>query len=141
MYAYLPTYRGDFVAGATATSDMLLRSHLLELDRQLSDDECLLVNLHPVAKSAIDFSEFKRIQTFPAVYNTYEVLAIADVLITDYSSVFFDFACTRKKIVLFTYDQEEYLRDRGMYFSMAKNRTWYHSTGAVKNGYHQGSVP
>lgn len=118
LYAYLPTYRGDFVAGATSTSDMLLRSHLLELDRQLSDDECLLVNLHPVAKSAIDFSEFKRIQTFPVAYNTYEVLAIADVLITDYSSVFFDFACTRKKIVLFTYDQEEYLRDRGMYFSM-----------------------
>lgn len=118
LYAYLPTYRGDFVAGATATSDMLLRSHLLELDQRLSDDECLLVNLHPVAKSAIDFSEFKRIQTFPTAYNTYEVLAIADVLITDYSSVFFDFACTRKKIVLFTYDQEEYLRDRGMYFSM-----------------------
>ena len=118
VYAYLPTYRGDFLSGATATSDNLLRSHLHELDQRLSDDECLLVNLHPVAKSAIDFSEFKRIQTFPTAYNTYEVLAIADVLITDYSSVFFDFACTRKKIVLFTYDQEEYLHDRGMYFSM-----------------------
>ena len=118
VYAYLPTYRGGFVAGATATSDALLRSHLLELDQRLSDDECLLVNLHPLAKSLINFNEFTKIRPFPKDYEVYEVLAIADVLITDYSSVFFDFACTRKKIVLFTYDQEEYLRDRGMYFSM-----------------------
>ena len=39
-------------------------------------------------------------------------------MITDYSSVFFDFACTRRKIVLFPYDKEEYLETRGMYFDM-----------------------
>ena len=44
---------------------------------------------------------------------------IADVLITDYSSVFFDFAITTKKIVLFTYDEEEYLAERGMYLELS----------------------
>lgn len=34
---------------------------------------------------------------------------------TDYSSVFFDFANTGRKIILFAYDKEEYLHDRGMY--------------------------
>ncbi|MFR4022006.1 MAG: CDP-glycerol glycerophosphotransferase family protein [[Eubacterium] siraeum] len=39
-------------------------------------------------------------------------------LVTDYSSVFFDYACTRKKVVLFPYDKDEYLCDRGMYMDM-----------------------
>ena len=43
---------------------------------------------------------------------------ICDILITDYSSVFFDYALTRNKVILFTYDEEEYLRDRGMYLNL-----------------------
>ncbi|MBQ9694615.1 MAG: CDP-glycerol glycerophosphotransferase family protein [Kiritimatiellae bacterium] len=118
IYAYLPTYRGTFIAGKTSKSDTYLRYHFYELDRLLTDDECLLVNLHPVSQSSIRFNEFKHIRPFPANRETYEVLTAVDVLITDYSSVFFDFACSRKKIVLFTYDKEEYLRDRGIYFPM-----------------------
>lgn len=41
---------------------------------------------------------------------------MADCLITDYSSVFFDFANTKRKIILFAYDKEEYFKDRGTYF-------------------------
>ncbi len=118
VYAYLPTYRGSFTSGKSDRSDVYLRYYLYELDRQLHDDECLLVNLHPLAKSAIKFKEFQHIRPFPTHLETYDVLAASDCLITDYSSVLFDFACSRKKIVLFTYDKDEYLRDRGMYFSM-----------------------
>ena len=41
-----------------------------------------------------------------------------DMLITDYSSVLFDFALTKRPVILFVYDAEEYARDRGMYFSV-----------------------
>jgi len=44
-----------------------------------------------------------------------EYLACTDILITDYSSSFFDFALTYKPCFLFVPDQEEYLRDRGVY--------------------------
>jgi CDP-glycerol glycerophosphotransferase len=37
------------------------------------------------------------------------------VLVTDYSSVFFDFANTGRKIVLYAYDKDEYFQDRGVY--------------------------
>ena len=70
------------------------------------------------AKDNVALKSFKHIKRFPSNYETYDFLNICDVLVTDYSSVFFDFACTRKKIVLFPYDKEEYLQDRGMYFSM-----------------------
>ena len=49
------------------------------------------------AKNTAEVSKLKHIKNFPAEYETYDFLNIADVLVTDYSSVFFDYACTRKK--------------------------------------------
>jgi len=46
-----------------------------------------------------------------------EILLETDVLITDYSSVFFDFMVTKKPIVFYAYDLENYLENcRDMYF-------------------------
>lgn len=118
VYAYMPTFRGLVKAAHTSKNDSYLNYYLYELDKQLTDEEILFVNLHPYVKKGVSFSDFKHIRNFPENVETYEFLNAADVLITDYSSVFFDFACSRKKIVLFTYDKEEYLADRGMYMSM-----------------------
>lgn len=55
------------------------------------------------------------------------ILAIADVLVTDYSSVMFDFTATGKPLVFFTPDIELYSRDgRGVYFDLNE-----HAPGAV----------
>ena len=43
---------------------------------------------------------------------------MADVLVTDYSSVFFDYANTGRKIILFNYDEEDYCSYRGFYFGL-----------------------
>jgi len=118
VYVYMPTYRGKVSKGKTSKSSAYLTYYLFELDKRLGEDEILYVNLHPLATDGIDFSEFKNIRKFPKEYEVYEFLNIADVLITDYSSVFFDFAVTGRKIVLFTYDEEEYLATRGMYFDI-----------------------
>jgi CDP-glycerol glycerophosphotransferase len=49
-----------------------------------------------------------------------ELYLAADVLVSDYSSVVFDFAVTRKPIVLFPYDLEHYEQTvRGLYFDYA----------------------
>ena len=118
IYAYMPTFRGTAKSGGTPKNTHYLNYYLYELDKQLTDDEILFVNLHPVAKKDVNFGEFTHIRNFPADFETYDFLNTADVLITDYSSVFFDYACSGRKIVLFTYDKEEYLNDRGMYMSM-----------------------
>ena len=115
VYVYMPTYRGNVRKGKTSKSSAYLAYYLFELDKQLGEGETLYVNLHPLATDGIDFSDFKNIKKFPPQYEVYEFLNVADVLITDYSSVFFDFAVTGKKIVMFTYDEEEYLASRGMY--------------------------
>ena len=45
-----------------------------------------------------------------------DLLFITDILITDYSSLIFDYALVGKPIIFFTYDLEEYEDGRGMYF-------------------------
>jgi CDP-glycerol glycerophosphotransferase len=48
-----------------------------------------------------------------------DLLAISDVLVTDYSSMFFDFAATGRPILFFPYDLEEYRDEvRGFYFDL-----------------------
>jgi CDP-glycerol glycerophosphotransferase len=49
-----------------------------------------------------------------------ELLAAADVLVTDYSSVMFDFANTGRPMLFFTYDLDVYRDEvRGFYFDLA----------------------
>lgn len=118
IYAYMPTFRGGVRKGRTNKNDIYLLFFLYELDKRLNDDEIFFVNIHPLARSKVKFNQFKHIKPFPKNYETYEFLNIADVLVTDYSSVFFDFACSGKKIILFPYDKEDYLQSRGMYLDM-----------------------
>lgn len=121
VYAYMPTWRGTVNDIGNSKNDTYLMYYLYELDRLLTDDEVLYINIHPMAmhaKNDVQIKSLKHIKKFPAKYDTYEFLNITDVLITDYSSVFFDYANTRNKIVLFPYDKADYLEKRGMYLNM-----------------------
>ena len=116
LIAYMPTWRGLGRSANGASQKEILEGIFKKLDAQLSDEEIFYVNLHFLIGNTMDFSNYQHIKPFPSEYETYDFLALCDMLVTDYSSVFFDFAITKKKIVLFTYDLEEYMRDRGTYF-------------------------
>ncbi len=88
---------------------------LFELQKSISEDTLIFVKEHNMSAFKIDFGQFSNVKPFPKEFETYEFLSIADALITDYSSVMFDFANTGRKIILYSYDKEDYLRDRGMY--------------------------
>lgn len=52
-------------------------------------------------------------------FDTQELLAAADVLVTDYSSCFFDFILTDRPVIHYLYDYEFYkTRDRGLYYNL-----------------------
>lgn len=115
VFAYMPTWRDAANEEEKKSQLSQTRKILCDFDKRLPEDAVLLVNLHFVLSSEIDCSDFKKVKYFPADYDTYEILNSCDGLITDYSSVFFDFAITRKKIILFAYDKEQYLSTRGTY--------------------------
>lgn len=120
IIVYMPTWR-DKDKNAINDYQLYYIMHLLyELENNCDDDTLIYVKLHHLGESAIDISDFKKIRYFPEEYETYEFLNIADALITDYSSVMFDFALTNKKIILYQYDKEKYFNGRSVYFDVEK---------------------
>lgn len=111
---YAPTFRN--------TSGFKLELDLEKMKENLSDDYVLLVRLHYFVSKNLDLdgvSDFViNVCDYPDVQ---ELLLLTDVLISDYSSIMFDYANLNKPIVLFTYDLE-YYRDilRGMYTDLEK---------------------
>lgn len=119
IFAYMPTFKGLFLDRKDKQQRDTVYNYLKEIDGKLYDNQVLLVKLHVYNAEKIDFSAFNHIEKFPEDYETYDILNMADCLITDYSSVFFDYANTGRKIIIFNYDEEEFLHDRGIYFPIS----------------------
>lgn len=115
VVVYMPTWRGK-EKGKTVDKHIFYILHLLyEMESRLNDDVVVFVKLHHLTMSEIELDEFEKIRPFPSEFETYDFLNIADCLITDYSSVMFDFMNADKKILLYTYDKEEYMAGRSIY--------------------------
>lgn len=108
---YMPTWRDN---GNSGEDNDILKA----LDQGADDDTVIIAKLHHLAAGKIDFAQLSKVIAFPCEYETYEVLSAADCLITDYSSVMFDFAVTGRKIILHAYDCEEYQNSRSMYMNI-----------------------
>lgn len=120
VIVYMPTWRGNSNVNKSEQYTNELKKYFDELDEKLDDKQVFFVKLHPLVSASIDLSDYNHIKPAPTEYETYDFLNTADCLVTDYSSVMFDFACSGRDIILFTYDEEEYLRDRGLYISISE---------------------
>lgn len=107
---YMPTYR-DY-----GTNLKYMQECIEEIDRNLSNEDLLIVKLHPLDQECmdIDFSNLSKTIEFPSE-ELYEFLPAIDTLITDYSSIMYDFLNTGREIILYTFDKEEYYEKRGVY--------------------------
>ncbi|MGK4360946.1 bifunctional glycosyltransferase/CDP-glycerol:glycerophosphate glycerophosphotransferase [Ectopseudomonas chengduensis] len=121
VFLYMPTWRGISIGGINKDKyGRELVAMFSTLDEQLNEDVVLLVKLHQsVAMNDLGV-EFKNIRFVPESSDIYEVLTLADALVTDYSSVMFDYLYSSKPVVLFLYDYEHYARERGFYFDVAE---------------------
>ena len=106
---YMPTWRGT-ACGVDKVDQV---SNIDRLAQELGNGYKVFVKFHPaMGKTSGDF---KYCYNMPDDIEVYEFLNAMDTLITDYSSVFFDFAGTGKIIVLYQYDKDEYYKSRGVY--------------------------
>lgn len=115
LIAYMPTWRGSVRSIDIENQIKIAEEHIKEISEKLTENQILYINMHPYIGNMIDISKYSNVRLFPKEKETYDFLSICDILITDYSSVFFDFAVTNKKIILFAYDEKEYFADRGVY--------------------------
>lgn len=115
LYAYMPTWKDYLeVEQVVAESKELLDY----LDANLRDDQILYVNLHHKVSDSLDYSIYKRIKKFPPTVDSYQLLALTDALLTDYSSVFYDYLALRRQIILYCGDYKLYRKKRGTYMDL-----------------------
>lgn len=110
---YAPTFRGDRVGAARADG----LADLAVLRSALERDHVLLLRLHPFIRQGWDLAglgEFVIDVTGHPEIN--ELLLVADVLVTDYSSVIFEYALLGRPMIFYAQDLEAYERERGFYF-------------------------
>ena len=93
-----------------------------KMKKKLSDDYILLIRIHHLCSSNYDFEPDNKFSFDLTSYRTIEDLyLISDILITDYSSVMFDYALLDKPMIFFTYDLEDYRENlRGLYVDFEK---------------------
>lgn len=118
LYGYMPTWRGVLKKLDNEKVTDQFEYFFSQLDERLEDDEIFFARLHPFVGNTVDYSLYKHIKPFPEGYDPYDVLNMCDCLVTDYSSVFFDYANSRNKIILFIFDKELYIDERGIYVSL-----------------------
>ena len=115
IITYLPTFR-DKQTGVFSFDEINDKSLF---DYIKEKNVVILQKLHEVnVKRGEKYGEKNSenifcVQNFP----TQELLAATDILITDYSSCFFDFLLLDRKIIFYLYDYEYYSnKDRGLYY-------------------------
>ena len=114
---YAPTYRD--VAGDTS-----LRIDFADLINHVSDDFVFVVRAHhttTLGPRINDLVSSGRVIDGSALPSIIDCYLSADLLITDYSSVMFDYAVLNRPIVIFADDWEAYQEARGTYFDLLAN--------------------
>jgi len=109
---YAPTFRDD-----GSDSRILEIVDWTDFDRFLGDHNSILViKPHPYSTLA-SMPKFNNIFVADPHTDIYPLLRHADILITDYSSIYFDFLLLDRPIIFFCYDLEDYIRrNRELYF-------------------------
>ena len=108
---YAPTFRD---------TDRFERETPIEWERLNNllkkNDTTFLIKLHRHDYSMIMKENYSHIRVLDNESDMYPLFSKVDLLITDYSSIFFDFLLTDKPVLFYPYDIEDYLTmDRSMY--------------------------
>lgn len=113
---YAPTFRDN---GREDVFDIDFSRVLGALETRFGGQWIIIVKLHPVMTSKQNiFTYSENIINCSNHRDIYELMAISDVLFTDYSSVLFEMGLIYKPVFLYTKDIKELIDSRGLYFEM-----------------------
>ncbi|EJO7209731.1 CDP-glycerol glycerophosphotransferase family protein [Staphylococcus pseudintermedius] len=112
---YCPTWRGKNV-NDPENSLLNVFEEIKLLNQKLPHQ--VLVKVHPfVYSKAKEMPELKP-YLVPDFLDTNQLMPAVDLMITDYSSIFFDFLVTDKPIVFYVPDLDKYQNERGVYIDL-----------------------
>lgn len=114
---YAPTWKGDSFSAPEDDARELFNT-VQGLQARLGEDEYIvLLKTHQVVHRFAASNPTLARALVPNDTPTNTVLGLSDILITDYSSIFFDFLASDRPIVFFTPDAADYSGSRGTYMA------------------------
>lgn len=115
---YAPTFREYVMKGSSFALNLPV--DFAKWKEILGEKYVLLMRAHPAVTKLMDIKEndfVKEVSTYPQLN---ELMIVSDALISDYSSIYFDYAILEKPMFCFAYDYEMYQKERGLYFDIRK---------------------
>lgn len=118
LVLWAPTFRGNNMR--SSYNDKAI--DFVKLASALDDNTVFLIKLHPFASSVLTFSDEEKKAIGDKIINisdtvsTETALCSADVVITDYSSLIFEYALLSRPMIFYAYDLDEYEKERGFYY-------------------------
>ncbi|WP_404290912.1 CDP-glycerol glycerophosphotransferase family protein [Glutamicibacter arilaitensis] len=107
---FAPTWRGQLNDRSYDVNSLVT-----DLAKMARGNHQMLFRAHRFAEQLIGDAQLDA-TIVPSSIDTNELLAVVDVLITDYSSIYYDFLPARKPVLFYTPDFEAYDAERGLYF-------------------------
>ncbi len=111
---YAPTFRGRVKKAKTSDEIDLAR-----FNDEFSDEYVFLYKHHPIVQNLpevpVEYNDFASDMTNDMTID--ELLCVADICISDYSSLVFEYSLFERPLIFFAYDIDEYLDWRGFYYN------------------------
>ena len=114
---YAPTFRGEIDSARSLSSNQIDFKDIVKLIVQRTNKNCIILFRahYAIADSSVT-TNYLDVTLYPDVQ---ELLCAADILISDYSSVIWDFSLMKKPCFLYMPDKDYYInKDRGVYTSI-----------------------
>ena len=109
---FAPTWRGRIGKVSTEVSDQVEVTNLIQ--EELGSEYHVLVSLHHLTLHSLKGKKLNFSQV-PDDIAINEVMAVCDMVISDYSSIFIDYFVLDRPVILHVPDLETYQRERGLY--------------------------
>lgn len=113
---YAPTWRESTDGGKSYAIKPPI--HFSDWEKELGEDFVVLFRAHHQTNKVlgVEYNNFVRnASDYPAVN---DLMIVADLLISDYSAISFDYSVLCRPILIYAYDYDTYLAERGTYFDI-----------------------
>lgn len=112
IIVYFPTWRGGIHSHRDTTHEIY--NNYKEMSSSLPEGYILLLKVHHITQKYFVQNGLESI-CVPPELDPNALLTVTDLLITDYSSIFFDYLHLQRPIIFLADDWEEYQKERGFY--------------------------
>lgn len=117
---YAPTFR-EYDKTDSMEVKVSVPMQLDKWCKELGEDYMLLFRAHYEVAKGLNIKDDEFVREMSGYPQLEDLMIVSDILISDYSSIFFDYSIMPKPMLAFCYDYDKYASERGMYFDI---REW-----------------